>query len=192
MPPKIRIVRPAESVPDHSLSQIPLRRGRSRSTEGEQERYPESAGFGLRFVAFLVDSVILSAMNLLFLSPVGLVYFFVGQVAGDGPRPGWIMVAVSILSSLLILGADFWYVVGGWARTGRTPGKALMGLKIVQVSSRGEAGLGFQIALTRWVFMILGAIPLYVGWIIAAFRKDGRAWHDLMAMTRVVKANPAR
>lgn len=190
LPPKIRIVRPSEPVPEHSLSQVPLRRSsRPRSTNGEMQRFLEDAGFGLRFVAFLVDGVILSAMNLLFLTPVALVYFFVGQVSGEGPRPGWILITVSILSFLLIFGADFWYIVGGWAKSGRTPGKALMGLKIVAESGTGGAGLGFQIGLTRWVFMILGAIPLYAGWLAAAFRKDGKAWHDVMAGTRVVKSN---
>jgi uncharacterized RDD family membrane protein YckC len=123
------------------------------------------------------------------MTPVALVYFFVGQMSSDSPRPGWILFAVSTLSFLLILAADFWYVVGGWARTGRTPGKSLMGLRIVTSPANGEQGLGFQTALMRWVFMILGAIPLYAGWIIAAFRADRKAWHDLMASTRVVKTH---
>ncbi|GAL07233.1 hypothetical protein JCM19237_4649 [Photobacterium aphoticum] len=42
-------------------------------------------------------------------------------------------------------------------------------------------------ALKRAVMKIVGAIPLYLGYLWAGYSKEKTAWHDLYANTRVVK-----
>jgi len=145
------------------------------------------AGFGQRFLAALVDGVILSAINFLLVTPVILIAIFLGTDPRESGAPRWEVLAVAALSGILILAADLWYTIGGLARSGRTPGKAL--LKIIVVGPAGSLGpgLGYGKALARTFYQIIGSIPFGLGTLVILFRKDHRAWHDLLARTWVIK-----
>ncbi len=191
LPPHIKVVEPPPVRPvDPSLSQIPIRRKEDEyGSYGSEEGMLETAGIGPRVAALLVDWVILSAINFLFLTPLFLAYFFVGQGSQQTGAPGWILTAVSLLSAFLILAADLWYILGGWARNGKTPGKSLLGLQIVVSPGPPQRGLGFRIAVLRALWYAVGMVPLGAGLWMALFRSDRKALHDLLAGTRVVKAN---
>ena len=60
----------------------------------------------------------------------------------------------------------------GWVTTGPSP-----------------EGIGWGAGILRFVFFVLGAVPLYAGWWIAFFSEDRLAWHDRMAGTRVVRTS---
>lgn len=188
--------------PDATLSQVPLQtfyeapnsernpnrglsepRGERIGTAGTPENV---AGFLPRLAALLVDVVVLLAINILLLSPIFLILFFRGELQTRETGPDMALVAVGILCSLLILSANLWYVVGGWAKTGRTPGKSLLGLAVISDGSSG-AGIGWSAAFTRCVGALLSALPLGLGYWVVLFRRDHRAWHDLLAGTWVVK-----
>ena len=145
------------------------------------------AGFGQRFLAALVDGVILSAINFLLVTPVILIAVFLGSDPRGSGAPRWEVLAVAALSLILILAADLWYTIGGLARSGRTPGKAL--LKIIVVGPVGSfgPGLGYGKAFARTLYQIVGSIPLGLGTWMILFRKDRRAWHDVLAGTWVIK-----
>lgn len=177
-----------------SLSQFQIRGGtiaegaRPGSRESLVAETPKNlASFGPRLLATLVDWVILAAIDMLLMSPVFLILFFRGELQSKEAGPDWALVGVGALCGVLILAADLWYVVGGWAKTGRTPGKALLGLKVVTAAAPGKPGLGLPIAISRALFMVLSALPLSAGFLVVLFRKDRRAWHDLLAGTWVVK-----
>lgn len=156
---------------------------------GLAPRLPEPknvAGFFPRLLALCVDHVILLAINLLLMSPVFLILFFRGVVQPRESGPDWALVGVSGLCVVLMVAADIWYVVGGWARNGRTPGKSLLGLAIVSDRSPGP-GLGWGVAFARALYTIVSSLPLGLGYLVVLFRKDRRAWHDLLAGTWVVK-----
>jgi len=74
------------------------------------------------------------------------------------------------------------YLVAFWAVLGQTPGKWLLGVKIV---ATGGGPVGLRRALVRLVGYVVSAIPCYVGflWILGPQR---RAWHDRLAGTEVV------
>ncbi len=169
-----------------SISDFPIGQGAGTGTAAAvSARIP--ASFASRLLAALVDGVILSAINFLLLTPVLLIAVFLGTPHGNaGPR--WEIVAITALSIVLILAADLWYAVGGLARSGRTPGKALLKIVVVGPDGTPGAGLGYRTALKRFLFQVIGSIPLCLGSLLLLFRKDGRAWHDLMAGTSVVKA----
>ena len=65
-----------------------------------------------------------------------------------------------------------------------THGKMLLGIKVV--NSEGER-ITFPQSIKRTSMKIVGALPIYLGYLWAAFRQDKAAWHDLVAKTRVVK-----
>ncbi len=144
------------------------------------------AGFGQRLLAALVDGVILAAINLLLMSPVILVSVFLGTQR-DAVSPRWEVLAITGLSGILIVAADVWYTAGGLARSGRTPGKALLKIAVVGPAGTTGTGIGYRKAFVRLFFQVLGSIPIWLGTLVMLFRKDGRAWHDVMSGTWVIR-----
>jgi uncharacterized RDD family membrane protein YckC len=67
-----------------------------------------------------------------------------------------------------------------------TVGKWLCGVKVVDAWGRP---LGWVASLLRSGGKILAAIPLGLGWLLAAFNGAGRAVHDLFADSFVVDAD---
>ncbi len=176
------------AVPGQTLSQIPLDLAPSRAPGAPPTaRALEPAGVGKRLSAFLVDTVIVLALDLVLSSPVLLFLWFRGDLEAKEPGPAWALNGLLLLCGAMIAIVNLLYVVGSWARTGRTPGKALVGVRVVRLVDPRGRGIGYGPALLRALFFWLGVIPLGAGVLVAAFRKDRRAWHDLVAGTRVVK-----
>ncbi|MFI5181893.1 MAG: FHA domain-containing protein [Thermoanaerobaculia bacterium] len=186
---------PSPSIADVSLaiSAPPVRESSSRSggaeLRPEQAEAPvaETAPLGPRFTAALVDAVILSAMNLVLLSPVFLISYFQPALKSASAGEDRAFLGILALCGILVFAADLLYTVGLWAFRGRTPGKSLLKLAIVRHGRPPGDGIGWGPALLRGVAMGAGALPLFAGWWSAALRKDRRAWHDLAAGTRVVR-----
>jgi uncharacterized RDD family membrane protein YckC len=165
----------------------PMRAGVSEPVTAERAIPDNVAGFLPRLAAYLVDSVILLALNLIFLSPVLLIYFFRPELKAREAGSDWTLFLIGGLCVLLIVVANFWYTVGGWAKGGRTPGKALLGLHIVRGDRRSSGGgLGWRTAIVRAIGYVLSSLALSIGFLVVLFRKDRRAWHDLIADTWVV------
>ena len=195
---------PPKNLPDATLSQFPIRAdGRPASAERPapaakprkarpsaawEARGPEPASFFPRLLATLVDGVILLALNLLLMSPVFLVLLFREAFQSADLLRDWAFLGILVGCGVLILGANLWYVVGGWARTGRTPGKALLRLAVVPAGPGNAAGIGLKAALVRFLAWNLSGSLLGLGFLMVLFRKDRRALHDLLAGTRVVRS----
>jgi uncharacterized RDD family membrane protein YckC len=192
---------PSRRVPEATLSQFPFRAGGAPSAPAVRVRKPgpsapyaasgpEAAGFFPRLLATLVDSIILLALNLLLLSPVFLVLLFRDAFQAVDLMHDWAFVGILAGCGLMILGANLWYVVGGWARTGRTPGKALLRLSVVAAGPPvAGPGIGLRRAFVRFLCYGLSGGLLCIGYLLVLFRKDRRALHDLLAGTRVVRTN---
>lgn len=186
----IPIAPPAPEAPPSpaSAADVPLAIGGPELPRPAAPPEPRKTGSLLaRFAAVLVDGVILSALDVLLLSPVLVVYYFrptfrAGPLGADDVFRGILTLCV-----VLILVANVLYTAGLWAMRGRTPGKALLGLAIVRAGSRAGDGIGWNAALVRFLVMTVGAVPLGVGWWMAVFRKDRRALHDVAAGTVVVR-----
>ena len=147
------------------------------------------AGLGGRFLSVLVDSAIVSALNVVLMSPVFLILYF--RPSLSGPRPGAdpVLSGIALLSAVLLAAADLLYFAGLWALRGRTPGQSLLKLAVVRRGVPPGEGIGWSAGILRFVFFVLGAVPLYAGWWIAFFSEDRLAWHDRMAGTRVVRTS---
>jgi uncharacterized RDD family membrane protein YckC len=65
-----------------------------------------------------------------------------------------------------------------------TPGKMALGLKILR--SGGEK-LTIGRIIGRYFATILSALPLLLGYIVAAFDDEKRTFHDRIVDTRVIK-----
>lgn len=120
------------------------------------------AGFGVRFVAVLIDALILLIPNLIF-------SIVIGDILGN---------ALSFL-----LGAA--YAVYFWSSSGQTPGKQVMKLKVVKAD--GGAILTPGEAIVRYIGQIISAIPLALGYLWVLWDPKHEAWHDKIAGTKVIK-----
>jgi uncharacterized RDD family membrane protein YckC len=196
---------PPGRLPEATLSQFPIRGGgapsaargsalpvRVRKPGPSASRHPPgtvAAGFFPRLLATLVDAVILLALNLLLLSPVLLVLLFREAFRSADLLRDWAFLGILAGCGLMIFGANLWYVVGGWARAGRTPGKALLRLSVVPAGPlEAGPGVGLKRAFVRFLAWNLSASLLGIGFLLVLFRKDRRALHDLLAGTRVVRS----
>jgi len=149
-------------------------------------------GFWIRFVAVLIDGIILgvagSAVQLLLL---GSSFRAFTQFRPDTPPDqalaafGSMMgiLGVSMLISTLI-GASYEGLFV--SRLGATPGKMALGLKVVRPNG-GPVSLGR--AVGRYFAKWLSSLVLGIGYIIAGFDAEKRAMHDMIVDTRVVKAD---
>lgn len=137
------------------------------------ERRP--APFSLRCGAALIDYILL----------VGIVAFstIVARWFGGGARSaGNSAETVGVLISFVVALINFVLLAG---LTGRTVGKWATGLRIEQLD--GDVP-GIGIALFRhFVGYPLSCLTLGIGFLIAIFSTHGRALHDLIAGTVVVR-----
>jgi uncharacterized RDD family membrane protein YckC len=120
------------------------------------------AGFGIRLGAYLIDAVIVFV-------PSVFLQLALGQVLGG--LLGWPLGAL--------------YYVYFWSNHAATPGKMMLGLRVVMAET-GEYMDAGQ-AILRYVGYIVSGLALGLGflWIIWDPKKQG--WHDKIAKTTVVK-----
>lgn len=144
---------------------------------------PEAAGFATRAVAFVVDAVLVSVSL-----AIGI---WVGaQVAGllrlsFEPRGNLATIATG---TAVAVGWTIVYFAGCWRLVGATPGKALMGLRVI---SRGGRHLTLPQAIVRLLCYPVAALPLGLGFAWVLIDNDRRSWPDMLARTSVVHA-PSR
>jgi len=118
------------------------------------------AGVWPRFVALVIDAVILGLAHLmLYETPAAPV-----------------VVAVAVL-----------YMPGSWWALGATPGQMVVGVRVVR--ARDLRDITVAMTIVRFVVFLLelGIFPFVtVGFAWAAFETRKRAWHDIAARTVVI------
>jgi hypothetical protein len=82
-----------------------------------------------------------------------------------------------------------WAIYGTFFLTiwGATPGKRVLGLRVVSMETPANSPLHWKTAALRSIVSVFSASFLLIGYIWGAFTKDQRTWHDLIAKTRVVR-----
>lgn len=168
--------RPAPVPPPPAAAAAPAYYDEAAPVEGEP------AGFWIRFAAYLIDSLIISLLMGVIWAPT---MFLTMRSAMSEGGPGPLAAILPFLSFLLTMAASLGYILWFWATKGATPGKKMLGLRIVRED--GEEPLGWGTAFMRVVgYMVSGAI-LYIGFLMIAFNPDRLGLHDKIAKTRVLK-----
>jgi len=123
-----------------------------------------------RLVASLVDGLIVALAIFLF--------------ASLPTPPGDIQEHITLAIVLAMLLFPWTYYVVFTALYGATPGKMLLGIRVVKSDGRP---VGWFTAFMREVVgKILSSLPPYLGPLWAFFHPKRQAWHDLIANTLVV------
>jgi uncharacterized RDD family membrane protein YckC len=108
------------------------------------------------------------------------------------PDAPWTPVQFAIVAGYLFLKLLFSYGYYGWwyTRRGTSPGKWSVGLQIVDAESGGRIPTFHRAFLRETAGKLLSVLPFMGGYLVAAFRKDRRALHDILFKTRVVYRPP--
>jgi uncharacterized RDD family membrane protein YckC len=169
---------PAENMDMSTIAQapaVPERRGRWGQTGPNRRGTP--AGFVTRFVAYAIDAVVI--VGLLSVSTFvvnAIVILTFGDRTGVDPPEGVVVTLVSVSVVSIV------YLTLGWWLFGRTVGKLVMGVRVVDVSGQRPT---FAMALVRALMYWVSAI-LALGFLWIAFTPARRGWHDRVAHTWVV------
>ncbi len=132
------------------------------------------AAFGDRLEAALVDAGLLLVLD-------ALVIYFAGRAA-QAELAAVLRHWPWLLGFLAFLGLTYaaWFT----GTTGQTPGKMLVGLRVVETTGRPP---GYPRALLRAALGALGGALLGLGMVPLFFDPARRALHDRLLRTRVVK-----
>ena len=148
-------------------------------------------GFWIRFLAIIIDAIILWVATLIVRIPLGLLGLGGLGLAGLGRNadPAQALAALPAIMSLIGLSIfiqfalSLAYEVYFLSTRGATPGKMVLGLKVIRADG-GPISAG--LAVGRYFGKMLSGMILWIGFIIAGFDSEKRALHDHICGTRVV------
>jgi len=130
-------------------------------------------GFWIRFVAYIIDAVLLGIANGVVATVLGF-KVVVTDLEHYDPSVNLIYLVISWLYFALLESSE----------RGATVGKMAMGLRVV--TSDGQR-LTFMNATGRYFAKFLSALILCIGFIMIAFTDKKRGLHDMIAGTLVIK-----
>jgi len=146
----------------------------------------EYAGFGIRLLAWLIDSLVL-----LFLSFIIVLFssFFIGFIiiyVSVVPQHSSIVKLLSSFIGVFIgFSVNLSYFILYWSSKFQgTPGKILLGLKIVDANGNK---ISYSTALIRYISTIISSLLLGIGYLLIIFDGRKQALHDKFASTYVIK-----
>lgn len=140
----------------------------------------QHVGFLIRLVAYIIDAIILAIGQGILMAIFGLSSFMTQSGGGSQVSIG----ALQIIGFILILVWDIGYFVYFWSSSGQTPGKMIMGIKVVSVDG-GPVSVGK--AIVRLIGYAISGIVIYLGFLWIIWDKEKQGWHDKIASTYVVK-----
>jgi uncharacterized RDD family membrane protein YckC len=142
------------------------------------------AGFWIRFVAYFIDAVILTIVFSVFSVPVGLLLG--GSAAfADPTRMSGFMVLIFAGYLLVTAGLTFVYQSYFVSKRGGTPGKLILGLRVVHPDG---SLLTIGQAFGRSLAYLVSAMIMYIGFFMIGFDEQKRGLHDRILDSRVVYA----
>jgi uncharacterized RDD family membrane protein YckC len=130
----------------------------------------KKANFFARWVALAIDPLIAIVL-----------YFVAIGIFGSLSEDLGTVVAI-----LFPLGYFIWFLF--LLRKGLTPGKKLLGLKVINHQTGEIPGFG-KMFLREIIGRFLSGLFLGLGYFWALFDKNAQAWHDKLAGTVVVKGS---
>lgn len=137
-----------------------LKQGMDMENTGDTATY-ELADVGTRFIAIIIDSVILGVIT-------GILSSFGNSGYG-----------LSFLAGV----AYQWYFLT--RNNGQTPGKSLMKIRVIKVDGTPISDTD---AILRYIGYIISGFVFFLGYLWAIWDENHQAWHDKIAKTYVVKA----
>ena len=144
------------------------------------------AGFWLRFVAWIIDRIIVGAATRLIIFPIfglsAMRMFMHGRIEPEDFAPMIGMIGRIALISLVV---DWLY----YAFTESSPWQGTIGKKALGLRVTDLAGnrISFGRATGRFFARIISGLTLLIGFIMAGFTEKKQALHDIIAGCLVIR-----
>ncbi len=149
------------------------------------------AGFVTRLIAFAADQVLvlgtIVTVNTLVMLVLGFFQVTVSDVFSFSGSHSTLVQLLRILAVglALLLNVSFYmgYFILFWMLVGQTPGKMLMGVRVVSFDGRP---LSLMQAIKRFLGYYLSLLPFFMGFIWVLVSDTRQGWHDKLARTYVI------
>jgi uncharacterized RDD family membrane protein YckC len=147
------------------------------------------AGFWIRFVARIIDGIILGVVGFIITLPLRMILGFSAITVAQSQDPSQALamlpallgtVGISLLVNVILGVCYEGYFV---STKGGTIGKLALGLQIIRLDGSRPS---FGLAVGRYFAQIVSAIILYIGYIMAGFDPEKRSLHDRICNTLVI------
>jgi uncharacterized RDD family membrane protein YckC len=147
---------------------MPKKKTKKRTTKKEY------GGFWIRFVAHLVDTVVIYIIGFIIGLGIGFILAITGYLNAT--------IAISTVTGFLVS----WLYSAGLESSDKqaTLGKQLLKLKVTDLKGKR---ISFSKATIRYLAKILSGLVLLIGYIMIAFTEKKQGLHDIIAKTLVVK-----
>ena len=132
-----------------------------------------------RVLAAAIDLVIVGAID-------AIVLYLTLRLAGVTFAESSVLPKVPLIAFLLLLNGG--YFVLFTAAGGQTIGKMAFAIRVVPQQPDAGSRVSFSTAVVRAVAYAISLLPAGLGLVPILFSQDGRALHDRLSDTRVVKA----
>ena len=147
------------------------------------------AGFWLRFVAIIIDYLIIGLLSMFVIVPILGAFGLLGSMGDmqemDESFIAGMVAAMSGAMALINLIIYWLYFAlmesSSWQAT---LGKRAVGVKVVNEEG---SRISFITATIRYIGKIVSGAIIFIGYIMAAFTAKKQALHDMIASTYVVK-----
>jgi uncharacterized RDD family membrane protein YckC len=139
---------------------------------------PSYAGFWIRLLATLIDTVVLLCITVpLLIAVYGWAYFDMAQAGLVAGKADFLLTWV----------APAVFAIAFWLYKQATPGKMSVSIAVVDAQTGKSLTVGQSIG--RYLGYFLSAVPLGLGFFWVAFDAKKQGWHDKLSGTVVVHAS---
>jgi uncharacterized RDD family membrane protein YckC len=139
----------------------------------------QTAPVGARVAAAALDLLIAGGID-------AIVLYLTLRLAGLTFADWAVLPTVPLITFMLLLNGG--YFVLFTAAGGQTIGKMAAGIRVVPQQADAGTRVPFSTAVVRAVAYGISLLPAGLGFVPILFNQDGRALHDRLSDTRVVKA----
>jgi uncharacterized RDD family membrane protein YckC len=154
----------------------------------------EYAGFWLRFLAFLIDYVVMGIAFVLILIPLIFLTGLGGFIGTIHPDEDFNDVGIFMLIGLIFLAATvslvftwLYHALMESSEWQATVGKKLLGLVVTDMT--GQHVSFWRATARHFAKIITNMVPAFIGYIMAAFTEKKQALHDVLAGCLVLRRN---
>ena len=154
----------------------------------------EYAGFWLRFLAFLIDNVVMGIAFVLILIPLIFLTGLGGFIGTIHPDEDFNDVGIFMLIGLIFLAATvslvftwLYHALMESSEWQATVGKKVLGLVVTDLA--GQRVSFWRATARHFAKIITNMVPTFIGYIMAGFTEKKQALHDMLAGCLVLRRN---
>lgn len=141
--------------------------------------YQVNAGFAVRLVAYIVDSVIVALASFV----VRIPFWISSWISPDNLVVRDLIFSYSIADIIIYLLSAIYFIALTY-KSGATIGKRLFHLKVVSTEDRKPTL--FEVIYRETIGRFLAGVIGNVGYLLVAVQEQKRGWHDMLSDTQVV------